>query len=126
MISEADIYRLQAHAIVTGDQYLRRLAYAALGHDTRVSMLPMTQGERMLAMQGCADQLEMLQAMGVALRTIGESTVHVIDQTNQPYDSTRRCCNRCGALAVPDMQYLTSLEKWQSLPENQKCTRGSL
>ena len=123
MISESDIYQLQAHAIVTGDQHLRRLTYAALGHDTRVAMLPTTQGERMLAMQGCADQLEMLQAMGVVLRTVGEPPVHVIDQTDQPYGSTRRCCNTCGALAVPGMQYLTSLEKWQALPEDQRCPR---
>jgi len=66
MISESDIYRLQAHAIITGDQRLRRLAYAALGHDTKIAMMPTTPGEQL---QGCADQLEMLRAMGVVLRT---------------------------------------------------------
>lgn len=70
MISEADILRLQGHAIATGDAFLRRLTYAALGCDTRVAMMPLTQGEREIAAQGCADQLEMLSLMGVEIRTV--------------------------------------------------------
>jgi hypothetical protein len=125
MISEADIYRLQAHAIVTGDQHLRHLTYAALGHDTRVAMLPTTPGERLRAMQGCADQLEMLCAMGVVLTTIGEAPIHLINQIDQPYGSTRRCCNTCGAMATPDMKHFTSMEKWKALPKDKRCDQPS-
>jgi hypothetical protein len=121
MISESDIYRLQAHAIVTGDQHLRYLTYAALGHDTRIAMLPTTPGERLIARQGCADQLEMLQAMGVVLMAIGEAPIHVIDQVDQPYGSTRLCCNTCGTMATPGMKYFTSMEKWQTLPKGTRC-----
>jgi hypothetical protein len=79
-------------------------------------------------MQGCANQLEMLQAMGVQLQTVDDliaeprnPPMHVIDQTGQPYGSTRRCCNKCGIMAVPGMRYLTSTEEWQALPKDQRC-----
>jgi hypothetical protein len=139
MISESDIYRLQAHAIITGDQRLRRLAYTALGHDTKIAMMPTTPEEKLLAMQGCADQLEMLRAMGVILRTndkesdavlvinaieqgsLTEPPVHVLDQTGQPYGSTRRCCNRCGIMVTSGVRYLSSIEEWRALPDNQRC-----
>lgn len=75
MISEADIYRLQAHAIATGDKRLRYLTYAALGHDTRIAMMPTTPGERLRAMQGCADQLERLQSIGTELKTTGPENI---------------------------------------------------
>lgn len=50
-----------------------------------------------------------------------EPPVHVIDQTGQPYGSERRCCNRCGAMAVPGMQYVESTEEWWALPNDQRC-----
>ncbi len=78
MISEADIYRLQAHAIVTGNQHLRYLTYAALGHDIRIAMLPTTPEEKLRAMRGCTDQLQMLEAMGVKLKPSGMETVDTL------------------------------------------------
>lgn len=141
MISESDVYLLQEHAIATDDQHLRYLTYAALGHDVRIAMMPTTPGEKLRARQGCADQLQMMQLMGLKLKTIGTETidaliikvigpglprdlpVHVIDQTGQPYGSTRRCCNNCGVMTVPDMHYLTSMKDWWSLPEDRRCSR---
>lgn len=67
MITEADILRLQGHAVATNDMALLYLAYAALGIDRRVACQPVPQDERDRAIQGCADQLEMLRLMGVVL-----------------------------------------------------------
>lgn len=44
--------------------------------------------------------------------------VHVIDQSGQPYGSVRRCCNRCGAMASPDMRFVESLDEWRDRPDN--------
>lgn len=68
-LTEAEILALQGHAIATSDIKLKWLAYAALGL-SRVGFGPVLEGERRQAMQGCADQLEMMQAMGVKLRTV--------------------------------------------------------
>lgn len=51
----------------------------------------------------------------------GPSPVHVIDQSGQPYGSVRRCCNRCGAMAVDGMWIVRSIEEWNELPEWQRC-----
>jgi hypothetical protein len=69
VISETDIYRLQAHAIAADDQQLRYLTYTALGHDNKIAMIPTTLDEKLRAIQGCTDQLEMMQTMGVELLT---------------------------------------------------------
>ena len=68
--TEAQCLALQAHAIVTGDSHLRRIAYAALGYETRVAMIPLEPREIEVARIGVSDQLEMLALQGVALRTI--------------------------------------------------------
>ena len=49
------------------------------------------------------------------------SNIHVIDQSGQPYGSERRCCNRCGAMAVPGMWIVHSIAEWNELPEEQRC-----
>ena len=68
--TEQQCLKLQAHAIATADPVLRRLAYAALGHDTRVVMMPLDARGIGVARIGEACQLEMLALQGVKLRTI--------------------------------------------------------
>ena len=70
MISEADILRLQGHAVETGDMPLLYLTYAALGLDRRVAFEPVTEGESRRALQGCADQLEMFRLTGTKIKEI--------------------------------------------------------
>lgn len=49
------------------------------------------------------------------------TNVHVIDQSDQPYGSERRCCNRCGAMAVTGMWIVYSIAEWNELPAEQRC-----
>ncbi len=69
--TDAEVLQLQAHALVTGDAALRRLTYAALGRDSRVSMAPCTAAEIRAARVGVVDQLEMLACMGTPIATGG-------------------------------------------------------
>jgi hypothetical protein len=68
--TDQQCFELQAHAIATDDPFLRRLAYAALGYETRVAMMPLDAREIEVARIGVADQLEMLALQGVILRRI--------------------------------------------------------
>jgi hypothetical protein len=70
VISEADILRLQAHAVATDDMALLYLTYAALGFDRGAWFEPLTEEERSSALQGCADQLEMFRLTGTELKEI--------------------------------------------------------
>lgn len=48
---------------------------------------------------------------------------HVVDQSGQPYGSVRRCCNQCGAMAVPGMITVGSVAEWWDLPPERRCDR---
>lgn len=52
-----------------------------------------------------------------------KSPVHVIDQSGQPYGSTRTCCNRCGLMHTPEMVYVGSIAAWKMLPDGMRCDR---
>ncbi len=65
--TDAEVLQLQQHALATSDAALRRLTYAALGHDSRVAMEPCTAAEIRTARIGVVDQLEMLRLMGEPL-----------------------------------------------------------
>lgn len=58
---------LQDHAIVTGNSDLRSDCWTALGYSSRYAFTPVTAGERSRALERCADQAEMLAAMGRVL-----------------------------------------------------------
>lgn len=49
---------------------------------------------------------------------------HVVDQAGQPYGSTRRCCNQCGAMVVPGMIIVESVAEWWGLPLERRCDRS--
>lgn len=51
---------------------------------------------------------------------------HVMDQTGQPYGSTRRCCNQCGSMAVPGMIIVESVAEWWDLPPERRCDRSRI
>lgn len=68
MITDSDIYALQAHAIATSDMHLRATTYTALGYSSRYAFEPATRGEVTKARQACADAIEMMALMGAPLR----------------------------------------------------------
>lgn len=69
-ITETLILALQGHAIVTGDQALRALAWAALGRSSRYAFEPVTAEERRLAVESCAARLESMRLAGEELRVV--------------------------------------------------------
>jgi hypothetical protein len=67
--TDEECFALQAYAITQGipGMDLRRLAYAALGHDSRVAMMPLQPEEIAAARRKVTDELELLRMMGVAI-----------------------------------------------------------
>ena len=69
MITDDDIYALQAHAVATNDMRLLYTTYDALGVSRRYAFCPVIEGERRRARESCAANIEMMRAMGEQLRT---------------------------------------------------------
>lgn len=69
MITDDDIYALQAHAVATNSVALLYTTYDALGVSRRYAFMPVTEGERRKARESCAATLEMMRATGEQLRT---------------------------------------------------------
>ena len=53
--------------------------------------------------------------------------VHLLDQSDQPYGSERRCCNRCGVMLWPEQQaklgtpmpaYVDNVNDYDAAPYN--------
>lgn len=58
---------------------------------------------------------------GAALASPREPPIHVVDQSGQPYGSVRRCCNMCGLMASPNMQFVEHVEDWYAVPVDKRC-----
>ncbi len=75
MITDVQILVLQGHAIATNDADLRYTAYAALGHDARIGMEPLTDADIRRAREKCANRLEMMRLMGEQPRMPGDPAI---------------------------------------------------
>ncbi len=62
----------------------------------------------------------------VALAPARYPPTHVVDQTGQLFGSERRCCNQCGAMAVPGMIIVESVAEWWDLPSERRCDRSRI
>ncbi|HSX22872.1 MAG TPA: hypothetical protein VLE97_08885 [Gaiellaceae bacterium] len=56
-----------------------------------------------------------------------DDVVHVLSQEGQPYGSSRRCCNHCGAMIwIPPLpRYVDNWTDWRADPNNCGARRGA-
>jgi len=47
---------------------------------------------------------------------------HVLDQSDQPYGSVRKCCNRCGIMIGTGMWAKSTVDEWSKLPRGNRCS----
>lgn len=104
---------------------LKNLSYFVVEQDDgtealhHVAYLRATGGAREID-----EAVEDLVLRAIASAPARHPPTHVVDQTGQPYGSTRRCCNQCGAAVVPGMPIVQSVAEWWDLPPERRCDRS--
>lgn len=103
---------------------LKSLSYLVVEQDDgtealhHVAYLRATGGAREI--DGIVDGLVLAAIASAPAR---HPPTHVVDQSDQPYGSERRCCNQCGTMAVPGMIIVESVFEWWDLPPERRCDR---
>lgn len=122
---EDDVLKLEARQPDARDrEALNNLSYVVVEQDDgterlyHAAFLRATGGSREID-----DIFDDLVVKAVASAPARFPPTHVIDQAGQPYGSTRRCCNRCGRMAVPGMIVVESIAEWSDLPPERRCDR---
>ncbi len=122
---EEDILKLEGRSLDTRDrEALNSLSYVVVEQDDgteglyHLAFLRASGGSREIY-----DIFDDLVMKAVASAPAKFPPTHVIDQAGQPYGSARRCCNRCGQMAVPGMITVDSVAAWERLPPERRCDR---
>lgn len=67
------------------------------------------------------EAIDNLLIKAIAAAPSREPSLHVIDQSGQPYGSVRMCCNMCGIMATPGIRFVERTEDWYAVPVSQRC-----